>query len=68
MTRIGLLGMVSAFFFFAALGCSDSSPPEREKGKTAITDREEGINKEKGVKFMRPKGPGGPAGPAGKPD
>ena len=59
MTRISLLGLASAFVLSAVLGCSDSSAPEREKGKTAITDREENLAKDKdkgGGKFMRPKG------------
>jgi hypothetical protein len=62
MMRIRFLAIVPTFFFFAALGCGESSPPKREKDKSAATDREEGINKEKGGKFMRPKGAGGPVG------
>jgi hypothetical protein len=54
MTRISLLGLVSAFVICAALGCSDSSPPEREKDKTAVKAREEAV----GGKFMRPVGTG----------
>ncbi len=57
MARISLLALVPAFVLCMALGCSDSSPPEREKDKTAAKAREEAV----GGKFMRPKGvPGGP--------
>jgi hypothetical protein len=63
MTRISLLGLIPAFVICVTLGCSDSSAPEREKGKTAVTDREENLAKEKGgAKFMRPKGPLGDTG------
>ena len=59
MIRIRLLAILSTFFLFAALGCGSGSPPEREQGKTAATDREENIAKEKSGKFMRPKAPVG---------
>ena len=68
MIRISLLAIVSVFFLLATLGCGESAPPEREKGKTAATDREQNESKEKaGGKFMRPRG--GPVGaPGGKQD
>ena len=69
MTRISLLGLAPAFVLSAVLGCSDSSAPEREKSKTAVTDREENLAKDKGGgKFMRPKGLPGDKGAKDKKD
>jgi hypothetical protein len=64
MTRISFLALLlPGFFLCATLGCSDSSTPERKEGKTAITDREENLAKEKGDgKFMRPRGLPGDTG------